>query len=249
MSIKIRSAAPEDPVAPFVQSFWMLENDSMNDIPSTVLPDGIVDLILFRSASDPFKMVLRGIDTEPSQVVIAAGTRMFAIGFKLPAIEYLFHAPIAGSLNGAGTLSNEFWQFGPGDLEDFGRLCEKATWKIRSVPTEGMDSRKKNLFDLIYASNGSLSVKTLSEEVYWSSRQINRYFNQQFGISLKAYCKILRFRASFEHIRQGKLFPEQNFFDQAHFIKEVKKLSGVLPKELKENKNGRFLQFTTLPNK
>jgi AraC-like DNA-binding protein len=97
---------------------------------------------------------------------------------------------------------------------------------------EKIDARKQKLFELIYDSAGSMTVKELSEKVYWTSRQINRYFNQQFGISLKAYCNILRFRASFGHIKEGRLFPEQNFSDQAHFIKEVRKLSGVAPREL-----------------
>lgn len=78
---------------------------------------------------------------------------------------------------------------------------------------------------------------------------MNRYFNQTFGLSLKAYCNILRFRASIEHIKQGKLFPELNFSDQAHFIKEVKKLSGVVPKELSKNENDRFIQLSTLTKK
>lgn len=83
---------------------------------------------------------------------------------------------------------------------------------------------------LVYASKGEMSVKELSEKVGWSSRQINRYFTKQLGLSLKAYSTILRFRASLEHIAQGQLFPELNYTDQNHFIKEVKKFSGVAPK-------------------
>ncbi|MCH5686581.1 AraC family transcriptional regulator [Niabella sp. W65] len=98
----------------------------------------------------------------------------------------------------------------------------------------------------MYSTKGDISVKALSEKVYWSSRQINRYFNDRFGLSVKNYCSILRFRASFEHIKEGKLFPQQNFADQSHFIREVKKRSGVSPKELKRNQNGRFIQFSAL---
>ncbi len=113
------------------------------------------------------------------------------------------------------------------------------------MPKE-IDERKRKLFELIYASNGSISVQELSEKVYWSARQINRYFNQQFGVSLKTFCSILRFRASFQHIKDGILFPQQNYADQSHFIKEAKKLSGVSPKELHKNKNDRFIQFSVL---
>ncbi|HVI46227.1 MAG TPA: AraC family transcriptional regulator, partial [Chitinophaga sp.] len=95
--------------------------------------------------------------------------------------------------------------------------------------------------DLIYTSNGSLTVQELSDRVAWSRRQINRYFNEQFGISLKAYCNIFRFKASLQQIKEGRLFPELNFADQTHFIKEVKRFSGVSPKELAKNQNGRFI--------
>jgi|GEM_PF-3923390 len=71
----------------------------------------------------------------------------------------------------------------------------------------GSYNRNQKLSNLIYTTNGSLTVKAYSEEVFWSSRQINRYFNQTFGLSLKAYCNILRFRASFQQIKEGKLLP------------------------------------------
>ena len=82
--------------------------------------------------------------------------------------------------------------------------------------------------------------------MFWSTRQINQYFNHQFGISLKTYCNILRFQASLSHIKEGKLFPQLNYYDQSHFIKEIKKLSGALPKDLFKNKNSRFLQLLAI---
>jgi AraC-like DNA-binding protein len=105
------------------------------------------------------------------------------------------------------------------------------------------------MFELIYSTNGAITVKELSEKVFWSSRQINRYFNQYYGISLKTYCSVLRFRASLGHIAQGELFPNGDFFDQTHFIKEIKKFSGAIPKELSQNKNDRFILLSTLPGK
>ena len=47
----------------------------------------------------------------------------------------------------------------------------------------------------------------------------------------------------------GKTFPELNYTDQNHFIKEVKKFSGVVPKELSKNKNDRFVLLSVLKGK
>jgi AraC-like DNA-binding protein len=237
---------PDKALADFVESFWMLHNLSDEDKEVIILPDGRIDLFFSQSATEPFHVTLSGIETHADKAIMSAKTHMFAISFKLLATEYIIDQPVSDLLNYAKHLPADFWGFDSNDLQDFNLFCEKASRKILSLLPKEIDSRKQKLFDLIYSSNGAMTVKELSEKVSWSSRQINRYFNQQFGISLKAYCNILRFRASFLHIKEGKLFPEQNFADQSHFIKEVKKLAGVLPKELKQNQDDRFIQFSTL---
>jgi len=246
MELTIKSALPEHSISHFVHSFWMLENKTGKDIPSTLLPNGMVDVTLIKTNTENWKMFVRGIDTMHGQVTIAAGTKMFSIGLKLLAVEYLLNGSIKDVLNIGKNISNNFWQFEKADLSNFSNFCSKATQKIKAASTGSIDNRKKRLFELIYTSYGSITVKELSERVSWSSRQINRYFNQQFGISLKAYCSILRFGASFKHISEGKLFPELNFTDQNHFIKEIKKYAGVTPKELSKNKDDRFIDITAI---
>ncbi|MCF3108791.1 AraC family transcriptional regulator [Niabella sp. CC-SYL272] len=237
---------PDPSLADFVEGFWFLENRSGAVKEIVVLPDGRVDCILAQPITAPFYITLLGIGTLPDNVMITAGIKMCAISFKLPAVEYIFHHSVSRLLNTAAFLPAGFWDFNATDLVDLERFRKKATEKIRSAFPGQTDNRKLELFRLIYRSKGALTVKALSESVFWSSRQINRYFQQQFGLSLKTYCSILRFRASFQHLRAGKLFPEENFADQSHFIREVKKRSGVLPKELSRNQNDRFIQFTTL---
>jgi AraC-like DNA-binding protein len=246
MKLTIQSALPDESIVPFVHSFWMLENRSGEDIPSTILPNGMVDMMVVKMNSENWETVVRGIDTVPSQVIITAGTKMFSIGFKLLAVEYLLGNSVKDLLNGGKSIANDFWQFEESDKNSLENFCKKATQKIKALSPESIDSRKKKLFELIYLSNGSVTVNELSGSVYWSSRQMNRYFNQQFGISLKAYCNILRFGASFKHISEGNLFPEQSFTDQNHFIKEIKKYAGVTPKALSKNKDDRFIDIVAI---
>lgn len=246
-NITFKTQQPSPQLSDFVESFWMLENAAAQQKEIVVLPDGRFDIIFSYSAEESFRAILRGLDTEPGQHAIPAKQVMFAISFKLLAIEYLLNFKVAAVLNGAQILPDNFWDITKEDLADFDNLCGKVVAKMLTLIKPDIDSRKKNLFDLIYTSNGALSVKELSEKVFWSSRQINRYFNEQFGISLKVFCNILRFRASLNHIKEGRLFPEQDFTDQTHFIKEIKKFSGVVPKELSKNSNGRFILLSALP--
>lgn len=240
---------PGKPLSDFVDSFWFLHNRSNSNKETTGLPDGLIDVSLSKSAGKPFRIVQLGGLTQHEQATIPANCLIFCISFKLLAVEYIFGEAISGILNSGKILPGDFWGFTENDLQDFDLFVEKATQKIQSLLPKEIDERKRVLFGLIYSSNGAIAVKELSEKVFWSSRQINRYFNQQFGISLKAYCNILRFRASLEHIAKGKLFPEENFSDQNHFIKEIKKFSGVVPKELSKNKNDRFILLSAIKDK
>ncbi len=233
---------PEKPFSDFVYSFSSLQNIS-EITEGVIVPNGRIDLIFFRTTDNEFLISLLGLETKPKLMPRQHIATFFAINFNPLAVEYVLHHPVADILNKGKLLTNNFWDFHVNDLNDFDTFCQKATLKIQSLlPTE-IDERKRHLFEWIFASNGEISVKELSEKLFWSERQINAYFNQQLGLSLKAYCNILRFQASLSHIKEGKLFPQLNYYDQSHFIKEIKKFSGVSPKELFKNENDRFLQF------
>lgn len=237
---------PNNILADFVESIGMFQNPSGEAKEIVIMPDGRIDLFFWQHAAMPFQIVLIGLETAPEQRSIPPRTLAFTISFKPLAVEYILQTSIAGFLNSAKVLPNDFWDFNAKDLKDFDAFYNKASAKITTLLPATIDERKRKLFELIYASNGEMSVKELSEKVFWNSRQINRYFNQQLGLSLKAYCNILRFRTSLKHIAQGKLFPELNFTDQNHFIKEIKKFSGVAPKELSKNQNDRFILLSVL---
>ncbi|OCA76420.1 transcriptional regulator [Chryseobacterium artocarpi] len=240
---------PDHSIADFVENLGTFHNDSEQCKEVVIIPDGRIDLFFMHSPSEPFHVTLVGLETYPEQRQIPPQTSAFVISFKPIAVEYILNTTIADVLNKAKELSYDFWNFKVDDLQNFELCCLKATQKIKDLLPEKTDERKLKLFDLIYASKGEMSVKELSESAGWNSRQINRYFTKQLGLSLKAYCTILRFRASLEHIAQGKLFPELNYTDQNHFIKEVKKFSGVAPKELSKNKNDRFVLLSVLKSR
>jgi len=240
---------PAPPLADFVESIGMFHNPTDEVKEVVVMPDGRIDLFFLRSGSDKFQVLLIGLETAPEQRMIPPHTLAYVISFKPLAVEYILQMSISELLNTAKELPDDFWNFSQNGLQDFDTFYQQASLRLGELLPEEIDERKRLLFNLIYSSSGEMSVKELSEKVFWSSRQINRYFTRQFGLSLKAYCNILRFRASLEHIARGKLFPELNFTDQNHFIKEVKKFSGVIPKELSKNKNDRFVLLSVLQGK
>lgn len=238
---------PDESIGDFIYCFSSLKNFS-NQHEAVVIPNGKIDLIFSKTIDHQLRVAILGLETKPkypNQEV----SDFCSVSFNPLAVEYILNFPVADILNSGKFLPDNFWDFSIEDLNDFSGFCEKITEKIHSLLPEKVDERKRKLFQLIFASNGEISITELSKKVSWSQRQINRYFNQQFGLSLKAYCKILRFQASLHHIKNGELYPQLNFTDQSHFIKEIKQLSGVSPKELHKNKNDRFLQFLVYDQK
>ena len=67
-----------------------------------------------------------------------------------------------------------------------------------------------------------------------------------FGLSLKEYLNIIRCNQTYKDISNNRPVLQGNYFDQSHFIKEIKKFTGVTPTELKKNENDRFLQLSTI---
>lgn len=247
--IEYQAVQPAPALAEFVESFWMLVNHSDTAQNAVIVPDGRIDVFFSRSAAVPYHVTLLGLDDQPTAQAIAPRTTMFAISWKLLAAEYLLPVRLAGLLHGGCHLPPDYLGMAEHDLSDFDGFCTKASARIaRMLPVE-IDVRKRKLFDRLYAAAGALTVDALATAAGWSSRQINRYFQQQFGLSLKAYGNILRFRAALPQLREGRLFPEQNFADQAHFIREIKKYTGVVPKEVARNQDDRFIQLSALPKK
>ncbi len=243
--MQYREIKPDGFLKNFVQCFWYHETAG-KEIVHTILPDGCFDLIGEFENDMLQRVKLTGVWTKPKDIHIQPQTKFFAVRFKLLAAEYLFRRELKSILDTMQLLPHDFWGMGGYQSNEFEQFAANTAARIHGAlrHLEEIDSRKLRLFDLIYRQQLH-TVAELSRAVFWSSRQINRYFNAQFGFSLKEFMRIVRFKSSFNHLSRGMLYPENRYFDQAHFIREVRKYSGVTPKELYRNRNGRFLQLST----
>lgn len=237
---------PEPDLLDFVERIYILQNPTTFDKEVVLIPDGRIDLFFILSETENFMGTLIGLETQPTTAIYPPKSVFIGVSLKLLSVEYVLQTKIADILNKAIKLPNNFWGITKNDLIDFEIFRKKISESIREKVLPNIDERKQKLFNLVYETNGALTVKEYAQKAFWTERQINRYFNQTFGLTLKAFCNILRFKASFQHLKNGKLFPEQNFADQAHFIREVKKLTKATPKELAKNENDRFIQFSTI---
>lgn len=234
-------------ISNFIKSFWEFET-AEKECNYEILPDGFFDLIFEIKKEKIAKVSLTGIWTKQIQISIPKNTKLIGVRFKLISAEYIFKQSIKDLKNTKEDLPITFLGCDNFDFKDFGKFTDSITEKLQYglKSLKEIDSRKFELFKILYGRKGEISVQEISERIYWSNRQINRYFNSNFGFSLKTFCNILKCHSSLKHIANGKFFPENDYYDQAHFIKQVKQITGSTPTNLYLNKNDRFLQLTTI---
>lgn len=240
------SLKPYSSLKDLVESIWMVKNHSDQKTEGIIVPDGKIDLFLFVSKNEPFEIFISGICSHPVPKPPFPKSTMFAISFYPLAAEYIFGHSFSTLQDTRQMLPIDYWGFSKEDLTDFQCFYQKACNIVSSQYSKEIDRRKKKVFEFIYESKGEITVSKLALLSSWSSRQMNRYFHNWFGITLKSYLNIIRFSNSLQQLKNGHLYPELNYGDQSHFIRDVKKFSGVRPTLLSKNENDRFIQLSLM---
>ncbi len=96
--------------------------------------------------------------------------------------------------------------------------------------------------DFIIKNSGIAKVGELSHAVNYSEKQINRWFKQYVGTSVKTFSRIVRVNKILrlmEHMdgTMTQLAQVGSYFDQSHFIHDFKSICGVSPHDYLRNKS------------
>jgi AraC-like DNA-binding protein len=92
--------------------------------------------------------------------------------------------------------------------------------------------------DIIFRNKGIVSLDALARHANMSFRNFERRFVEETGMPPKLYSRITRFYNALENkmLHPNKrwidIVNENGYFDQAHFIKEVREFSSKTPQEL-----------------
>ena len=107
----------------------------------------------------------------------------------------------------------------------------------RLTDMDTIDRLVKSTVNTILSANGQLSVVELSDQLKISRRQLERKFLSAIGLSPKQLSKTIRLQATLKMLLNKvvtsltELAYENNYYDQAHFIKDFKEFTGLTPKE------------------
>jgi AraC-like DNA-binding protein len=162
------------------------------------------------------------------------------IGFgsfaTLPANE-LFNLSIS--------LEEIFDKYGIRDVEEKLSLAHTDRQRIKIVEhflfTQLREIKSDRLIveavKLICQSKGAVRIKELNEKLFISQSPFEKRFRRIVGTSPKKFASIVRFNTVLNSIGNNKSLTEicyeNNFFDQAHFIKDFKQYTGDTPENFK----------------
>lgn len=244
-------------MAPLVKCYWTLESPpEQTPKRNIIVPDGCMKLIFHYG--DPYKHYpkadssivlprgfLIGQLTRPYEVEPTGKTGTFFVCFHPDGFLPFATFPIQEMENTAVPLEQLFGTDGQNlqhnilhapTTEDRIRYAE-AFLISRLTATKTIDYLVKSTVETILTGNGQLSIGELSERNHVNRRQLVRKFSSTIGLSPKQLSKTIRLQATLKRmLTQDEtslttFAHENDYYDQAHFIKDFKEFTGLTPKE------------------
>lgn len=248
---------PSSDLAEFVMCYWNLEGDQETTPKmNTIVPDGTMKLIFHygetyrhhpkngQSRVLP-KCFLIGQLTQPYVVEPLGVTGSFVVRFHPNGFVPFTTIPIKEMENTAVPLDQLFGVEGAIVGENI-LAAKDTTARIRLIESfllkrltdpQAIDSVVKSTVETILESKGKFGVNAFSEQLNMNRRQLTRKFTTAIGLSPKQLSKTIRIQSALkmllseEPVTFTDLAYENEYFDQAHLIKDFKEFTGLTPKE------------------
>lgn len=254
---------PDSDLGTLVKCYWTL--NIPREVPKgrqQVLPDGCMEMIF--NLGDQVRRVLPdnkylmqprsfilGQITQPMWIEPMGKVKTFAVRFKPGGLSYFTKTPMSNLTDKDTELKELFDEEKVVKIESAISQAKDVTEKILLIEyflfdilVENIDisSLLKSVIDKILQTNGTVSIKDITQDHPRQRRSLERKFIKQVGTSPKQLCRAIRFQKTLKTMLDSnkKLTDvgyESEFFDQAHFIKDFKDFTGISPKQFYTDKN------------
>lgn len=250
----------------YIEKIWVFESSGRvpYDDMKLIVPNGLLKLTIpFRNGisgkndvcyhlSKEHQMTLIGICDLPATVDVEHDTASGTIGVEFnPIGAYRFFKLKQSEIKNQIHLLTDIFGKTAFQIQEVIANAETTEEKVKLLQQFLLTLFLKNESDLILeycvrkikSSNGSVSVKQLEKETGFSSRWLHMKFDEKIGVSPKNLCAITRFQFCYQALTQNneEISGQRNFYnlyyDQAHFIKEFKRFTGLPPVKFENQMN------------
>lgn len=249
---------PSALLAPYIKRYWMLETEvSEGDVCERVVPTENMELMFHYKKPFSVSHPQKGLSPQPQSLISGLSNCFFDVTTQgqsgVIAVDFypygacnFFRFPLNElqnqSIHLGDIFTNEIRY-----IEE--RICECHNLSSRIAVIEKFLIEKlfpvnttdlvliKNSVTLIKLNKGQIQAQQLSDKLSVSPKKLERKFSSLVGKSPKQFIKIVRFQEALAGLMQHQ--PQyltehaynNGYFDQSHFIKEFKALSGYTPRE------------------
>lgn len=252
-TMKFDKHLPTDPLKPYIKYFVVSENTLENEykvFPSSGLVIGF-----------QYKGQLATIKDNTENKLTTAGITGVADGYKIfknsaDIGTILVYFTEIGFTHFASHPANELFNLSLSldaifDKNSVAEVEEKLTIATSdknriNVVEQFLASQLKDIqtdkliveaVKLIYQTNGTIRIKELNQKLFISQSPFEKRFRKVVGTTAKKFASIVRFNTVLDNLNKTKTLTEicyeNNFFDQAHFIKDFKQFTGDTPENFK----------------
>ncbi|MCA6361552.1 MAG: AraC family transcriptional regulator [Bacteroidetes bacterium] len=257
MELNPKTYEPNIELTEFVKRYWTLDGEKENiPLKNTIVPDGTMKLIFHYGDTYKHhsqngeitilpKCFLIGQLTKPYVIEPVGVTGSFVVQFKPNGFLPFSSIPIKEMENKAVRLDILFGEDGKklgeqilnaNSTPERIQIIEAFLFK-QLTNKKTIDNIVKSTVETIFNRNGRFSVNEFSESNNINRRQLARKFSSAIGLSPKQLAKTIRIQTTLKVLLNEDITSltdlayENEYFDQAHFIKEFKEFTGLTPKE------------------
>jgi AraC-like DNA-binding protein len=240
---------PTDQLKPYIKYFVVSENDLENEYKVFPSPGPVIGFQYkgqLSSVKDNIenKLTTAGITgiTDAYKVFKnSANIGTVLVYFTETGFTHFASHPANELFNLSLSLDDIFDRKSVAEVEE--KLAIATTGKNRiKIVEQFLVSRLKDIqtdkliveaVKLIYQSNGAIRIKELIGKLCISQSPFEKRFKKVVGTTAKKFASIVRFNSVLDNLNEAKTLTEicyeNNFFDQAHFIKDFKQFTGDTP--------------------
>ena len=242
----------------YIAGIWEVYGE--RNITETILPQGIIEIIfnfadsmtatqrLNQKTIQPARCFVQGLNTEALTVSYPGKHHLFGVRLKPHMVKNLLGIISSELKDNIIDLSlvnadlNNLWNE-LGEATDFEGRVKIVERNFPMLEQEDCP-RTKRLSDLFYSDNVQdfQSLDTLAQQVYYSSRHLNRKAQSVFGVTAEELITYKKFLYSTnlihgENLSMTEIAYQSGFYDQAHFSRTFKSFAGLTPRQYKLRKS------------
>jgi len=248
---------PSGFLAQYIRHYWILEADASDgEVCERIIPTGNIEWMFHyrntfvvksteKIVAQPRSLVC-GINCNYSDVATRGDSGVIAVTFLPKGASHFLRFPLSDIEDCSIALSDIF-NSKINEVEE--RICiatttlariqiieQFLTTCFRPVNTNDVLLITKGV-EIINSSKGQIKASELSKKLIITNKTLERKFSIYLGKTPKQFIKIVRFQgviqylSNIDHKHLTQLTYDNGYYDQSHFIKDFKNMSGYTPSE------------------